>query len=323
MVTFASPLSRRKVLADSVKAAAALGTGGVLGACTTQRDEVSRAPEEPRGRTWRLGLDTYTLHRTLTAKEPGLRHDLWWVLDQLEPHGLSGVQIDPSHFPGDEEVTLDRLESIVKPRGHYVEFGMGGWTVERLQQRIALTARFGGRAVRTFCGGEHSTQEEIATYLKWAPPALHEAGAAAEAHGVDIAVENHGDFTSEQMVELLERADHPRVGCCLDTANSLFRREDPIACATRLAVFALSMHLKDWDMTFLADGSPHWTERVLGEGEAPVGEILGIVLKERPGLYIALETPVQPSEDEAETVRREWRHFEACAAAAHAMLADL
>jgi 3-oxoisoapionate decarboxylase len=271
----------------------------------------------------RLGLDTYTCHRCLTAKDPRNHRDLWWLIDQLPELGLGGLQIDPSHFPGDDEAVLQRLASVVGPRGYYVEFAMGGWTVERLEQRIRLTARFGGRAVRTFCGDERATPEEIANYLQWAPPALRQAADTAEKYGIDIAVENHGDFTASQLKTLLDRAGHPRVGTCLDTGNSLFRKEDPLQCAETLAPYVRSMHLKDWTMTFLPDRTPSWREAVLGSGQVPVKEILSLVLARRPDLFIALETPVRPGNDEAETVHREWANAVANAAAARRILAEL
>lgn len=318
--------SRRELLRTSLGGAASLLSAASLIGCEASDDTTQKSTRFSNrrvGHSARLGLDTYTLHRTLTAKDERRRRDLWWVLDQLEPLGLSGVQIDPSHFPGSDEATLTRLETIVRPRGHYIEFGMGGWDPKRLAERIRLTARFGGKAVRTFCGDESATAEQIAGYLKWAPPALREASRAADEFQVDIAIENHGDLTSAQLKELLDAVGHPRVGACLDTANSLFRREDPIQCANTLAPYARSMHLKDWTMSHGPDGKPEWKEAVLGKGQVPIREVLAIALKARPDLYIAVETPVRPGPDEAETVEREWRHLKANAAAARRLLARL
>jgi len=323
-----SHLSRRDLLKAAAHGGASLAAAGLAGC---PRHEPAGKPFPPpngqavRGpeNVARLGLDTYTLHRSLTAKDSGNRRDLWWVIDRLGELGLSGLQIDPSHFPGDDEATLQRLESAVRPRGYYVEFGMGGWDPERLKRRIQLTARFGGRAVRTFCGDERATPQQIAGYLQWAPPALRQAAEAADEYGVSIAVENHGDFTASELKSLLDRVGHPRVGACLDTGNSLFRKEDPLECARALAPYARSMHLKDWTMTFGPDGAPMWKEAVLGTGQVPVREILRIVLAHKRDLFIAVETPIQPGEDETETVRREWEHVAANAAAARRMLAEL
>lgn len=321
--------SRREFLAASLRGGAAMATGSVLGARVTQGS--AAAGEEPkgtgtgrlRGHSFRLGLDTYTLHRSLTAEDPRNRKDLWWVLDHLDELGLKGLQIDPSHFPGDDDKILRKLESTVKPRGYYLEFGMGGWDVRRLEARIRLTARFGGRAVRTFCGSEKNSQAELKNFILWATPAFREAGKIAEDHGVDIAVENHGDFRSGQLKELLDRVGHPRVGACLDTGNSLFRKEDPIGCARALAPYTRSMHLKDWVTSWLPDGTMQWKEAVPGKGQVPLVEILRMVLRHRRDLYIALEVPVHPSNDETETVAREWRHLVASVAATRQILAGL
>jgi sugar phosphate isomerase/epimerase len=271
----------------------------------------------------RLGLDTYMVHRTLTAKDPALKRDLWWVLDQLESLGLTGVQIDPSHFPGQDAATLERIAKATRPKGHYVEFGMGGWGVDRLQERIKLTARFGGKALRTFCGDENSPPDKLALFLEAAPPAFREAAATAEEYGVDIAVENHGDFTIAQMKELIERTNHPRVGVCFDTGNALFRDEDPMEAARVLMPYTTSMHLKDWTMWRGPDGKHQWREAPLGEGQVPVKDILELMVRNRPGLFMALESPARISDDESETVQREWRHLVDTAARANRMLAEL
>ena len=311
-------LTRRDMLIASARGAAALGAASLAGSCSkTQVDERSSRHQ------FKLGLDTYTVHRSLTAKNPELRADLWSLLEQLEGLELDGLQIDSSHFPGDDVPTLERLREAVEPRGYYIEFGMGGWDVRRMKERMAMTAAFGGRAVRTFCGSERTTPDELELYTKLAVPAFREAAAFADKYKVAIAVENHGDFTSAQLKDLLDQVGHPRVGACLDTGNSMFRREDPLECARTLAPYALSMHLKDWTMSFDDNGEPHWKEAVIGEGAVPVAAILEIVAARKPDLYIALENPVSPGDDEKETVQREWRHLKASAAAARRILRAL
>lgn len=320
-------MTRRQVLSG----AAAVGSAVVGGAGRAVGQSPGGVPRTASGGARpadilvppRLGLDTYTLHRTLTAKNPALRKDLWWVIGQLEELRLTGLQIDPSHFPGEDEATLTRLRQATAPKGFYVEFGMGGWTVERLRQRIKLTARFGGQALRTFLGDENSKPDQVNFFVEAAAPALHEAAETAEEYGVNIAVENHGDVTTAQMKELMERAGHPRVGVCFDTGNALFRDEDPLESARVLLPYAHSMHLKDWVMRRDSNGKHVWAEKVLGEGQSPVKQILELAVRTRPGLYIALEAPVWPGEDERETVEREWRHAVACARAANRFLSEI
>lgn len=306
-----SPAARAGIARRDLLQSFFAGALGLLAGCAGG----CRGHEPAKKHRFRFGLDTYTVHRTLSAKDPELRRDLFWLIGELEGLGLGGLQIDPSHFPGDDPDVLRRLEEAVRPHRYYLEFGMGGWDVGRMAERIRLTAKFEGRALRTFCGSEKSTPEELRRFIEWSAPAFKEAATAADEHGVDIAVENHGDFTSRQLQELLDRVDHPRVGACLDTGNSLFRREDPLECARRLAPYTRSMHLKDWTMVHLPDGTPQWKEAVLGEGQIPLLDILREVAKHNDEIYVAVENPVVPSADEAETVKREQRHLAASAAA--------
>jgi sugar phosphate isomerase/epimerase len=309
-------LSRRDFLIGS---AAAVGAGSMLTGCAGRKACVC-----PRDKVqWKLGLDTYMLHRSLTAKDPALRRDFFSMLDMLDEHGLDGVQIDPSHFPGDDAATLERIRSIVEPKGLYVEFGMGGWDPTRMEQRIKLTSQFGGRALRTFFSGENAKWEQLKEWMNYAEQPFKQIGDVAAKHNVWVAIENHGDFTGPQLRDFLERVNHPRVGACFDTGNSLWRKEDPIECAKALAPYAFSMHLKDWTMTFDAEDKPHWTENLLDTGQIPVTKVLKIVAAEQPELYVAMESPAAPGKNEKETVEREWKNFVACAKAADRIFKDL
>ena len=74
-------LSRRELLATSARGVATLGAGAMLAGCSQQRP--CPAAGTTKGHNFRLGLDTYSLHHTLTAKDPKNRRDLWWLLDLL------------------------------------------------------------------------------------------------------------------------------------------------------------------------------------------------------------------------------------------------
>jgi len=315
-MTDSNSLSRRDFLIGS---AAAVGTGSILTGCATNKARIA-AGKKVR---WRLGLDAYMLHGSLIAKDPKHHRDFFSMLEMLDDHGLDGVQIDPSHFPGDDKKTLDRIRSIVEPKGLYVEFGMGGWDPKRMEHRIKLTSQFGGRALRTFFGGENATWAQLKEWMNYAEEPFKQIGDVAAQHNVWVAIENHGDFTGPQLRDFIERVNHPRVGACFDTGNCLWRKEDPIECAKALAPYAFSMHLKDWTMTFDAEDRPHWTENVLDTGQIPVTEVLEIVAAEQSELYVALESPASPGKDEKETVEREFKHFVASTKAAHRIFKDL
>jgi sugar phosphate isomerase/epimerase len=72
-----------------------------------------------------------------------------------------------------------------------------------------------------------------------------EAVKVAGDHGVKMAVENHIDFTSDEILQLLESVDSPYLGLNFDTGNFLRLLDDPIAGMEKLAPYVLATHVKD------------------------------------------------------------------------------
>ena len=60
-----------------------------------------------------------------------------------------------------------------------------------------------------------------------------------------MAVENHIDFTADEIMMLLEEIDSPNMGVNFDTGNFLRLLDDPIAGMEKLAPYTLAVHLKD------------------------------------------------------------------------------
>lgn len=60
-------------------------------------------------------------------------------------------------------------------------------------------------------------------------PMYKEATKIAEDNGVKLAAENHIDFTSDEMLEMIEAVDSPNFGINFDTGNFLRLLDDPVA----------------------------------------------------------------------------------------------
>jgi sugar phosphate isomerase/epimerase len=101
-----------------------------------------------------------------------------------------------------------------------------------------------------------------------------EATRAAEA-GVTIAIEDHQDFGSEELVEMTETAG-PNVGVVFDTGNPFAVGEDPAAFARRAAHRVRHVHLKDYRAQFTTEGY-RLVRCAIGDGAVPFAE-LGRVL---------------------------------------------
>lgn len=77
---------------------------------------------------------------------------------------------------------------------------------------------------------------------------LREVRPLAEEHGVALAVENHQDADSDDLLWLCETVGGDCIGVNLDTGNPLAVGEGPIEFAERIAPFLKNAHLKDYRM---------------------------------------------------------------------------
>jgi sugar phosphate isomerase/epimerase len=64
---------------------------------------------------------------------------------------------------------------------------------------------------------------------------FRDAVKTARDYGIRMAVENHIDFTSDEMVTLLDAVDSPYLGINFDTGNFLRLLDDPVKGMDKLA----------------------------------------------------------------------------------------
>jgi hypothetical protein len=115
--------------------------------------------------------------------------------------------------------------------------------------------------------------------------------------GLDLAVENHQDFTSEELVALADET--PGVGIVLDTGNPFAVGEDPLAFVRRAGDRIRHVHLKDYVAQFTPEGY-RLIRCAVGDGCVPFAELAahlpdGLTASIEPGAlearHIRLFTP--------------------------------
>jgi len=72
-----------------------------------------------------------------------------------------------------------------------------------------------------------------------------EAVKVAEDYGIRMAIENHIDFTSDEILQLIETVGSPYLGLNFDTGNFLRLLDDPIKGMEKLAKYTYATHIKD------------------------------------------------------------------------------
>jgi sugar phosphate isomerase/epimerase len=74
---------------------------------------------------------------------------------------------------------------------------------------------------------------------------LRESVKIARDHNVVLALENHIDYTSAEIYEILERVGSASLRVNFDTGNTLRMMESPVAAARRLGPYTVATHTKD------------------------------------------------------------------------------
>ena len=115
---------------------------------------------------------------------------------------------------------------------------------------------------------------------------LTEAPRAANA-GLTVAIENHQDFGSEELVEMAERAGD-NVGVVMDTGNPFSVGEDPVAFARRVAPRLRHVHLKDYRAQFTNEGY-RLVRCAIGDGAVPFAEIAAALAAHQASVTASIE----------------------------------
>ncbi|XDA97122.1 TIM barrel protein [Sulfitobacter sp. LCG007] len=236
----------------------------------------------------RLGLGSYAFRWSIgtgdqVPRRPMTPFDLLDIAAELE---LSVVQY-ADNMPLDRLTgsDLERLRAAAEQEGIALEIGTQSFDADAVARYLAIGQRLGSGLLRVALDAEDA---------KLAVPVLAEAFRpqldTARAAGMRIAIENHFNYPSARMVDLLEAVDDPTLGVCLDVANSICAGEWPQETVRLLAPWSINLHLKDYviipdrhGVGFHIHGVP------LGEGRAPVAWILDQLSHCPPDLSVILE----------------------------------
>jgi sugar phosphate isomerase/epimerase len=112
---------------------------------------------------------------------------------------------------------------------------------------------------------------------------LSAAARVAVDAGLELAVENHQDFTSEELITIADST--PGVGIVLDTGNPFAVGEDPLAFVRRAGDRIRHVHLKDYVAQFTPEGY-RLVRCAVGDGCVPFEEMMALV---DPGVTASIE----------------------------------
>jgi sugar phosphate isomerase/epimerase len=204
--------------------------------------------------------------------------------------GAAGVQ---TRLVGDPA----RLRAAAETHGLYLEGSVGLPTTDAEVDRFATelrTARAAGAdVVRTVClsGRRYETFDSAERFRRFAADArkaVERAEPVARRERVTLAVENHKDWRTDELVALVRGVSSERVRVCVDTGNSVALLEDPAATVAALAPFAATTHLKDMGVREADDGFL-LSEVPFGDGFLDLPKLVGVLRAANPRVRLNLE----------------------------------
>ena len=209
----------------------------------------------------RLGIDSYSFHRYFgeiydEQADPGVR---WTLAGDFLPYAVEQeveeVALDLQFFPAVDTGYCDQLRAQLDDAGLDRVVGWGhpdglhaGTSEEALldlEQSIPIAPRVGARTMRIVSSSYIYVDEPHGPQIVRIVRMLKGAVEVARSHDVVLALENHIDFTSKEIVEIIERVDSEHLRVNFDTGNTLRVFEDPVAAAQRLGPYIVSTHMKD------------------------------------------------------------------------------
>jgi sugar phosphate isomerase/epimerase len=141
----------------------------------------------------------------------------------------------------------------------------------------------GGRRYENF-----STLEEWRQFAAKSERSVAAAAPLLEKHKIRMALENHKDWTVDELVALMKKHASEYLGVCLDFGNNISLLDDPLETAEKLAPYTFATHLKDMAVQPYADGFL-MSEMPLGQGFLDLPRMISLVQKAQPTTRFSLE----------------------------------
>lgn len=274
----------------------------------------------------RLGMHTYSLYHHGVAEDwagfqlPWLRQmDIWQLMDYMAELGLEGLHLDDKAFDTLNQSHFNQVRDYARARNLYLEYNFAlpsqkhdSSVQHEIEEGIGIAGAIGADVAKI---GMNLSRPQPVAASKFHPQVMEQlegvanklkrAASLAEKSGVKLAVENHTDAFSEEVIWVLDQVNHPSVGACIDTVNGLHVTENPITAVENLAPRAFTNHFRDNKIIIKPYGFK-LTGAAVGEGDLDMRRAYELIQKNPNVNRINIELDLQcPLDNMEETL-----HFE-------------
>lgn len=280
--------SRREMMTMSGAAAAVLSSHGVM----------AQGFRKPCRKRMGVSIASYGYHRrqALTDHPEGVPfHSAIDFLEHCRKLGAGGVQTGITGWKNRAygkrvrewleayDMYFEGQIRLPRDKSEIPEFERDIIAAKEAGVSVVRTVMLGGRRYETF---KSLTEWEDFRRRSWQSLTLVEPIMAR--HKTTLAVENHKDWTLEEMVGLMKRISSEWVGVTLDTGNNISLLDDPEEVVDGLAPYAVTSHFKDMGVQQYKDGFL-LSEVPLGSGFLDLKKMVRRLEKEGRNIQYNLE----------------------------------
>jgi len=271
-----------------------------------------------------LGLHTYSLYlhgigqAWAGFKLPWKRQlSTFELFDLGITLGLDGFHLDDGVLENLDPSFLREVGLSAKEKDLYLEYNMSldlghfGIGIQHSLKEGLDTAHFLGADVvkismdlprpRPRAGSRF--HPKVVPYLLETAEQLKKAAPLATSYNIRLALENHCDSFSDEILWVLKKVGHPFVGACIDTVNAWHMAEDPMKAIENLAPVAFTNHFRDDRIDFCRDGFKV-SGVAVGEGDIDMQKAYELIKENSPTNRINIETEMGISLEDRDTALR-------------------
>jgi len=277
----------------------------------------------------KLGLHTYTLHLWGLGQNWGIIADprpktmnLMQLMDKAVEWGLDGLHITGCDLESKDDQRLKEVREAAAAHGLYLEynFSLNEEFDPRLTDTIADGVRIASKLGADYAKLSLDIRRPRPLYgscfhpqvMKQLVAVYDEAMAALpllEETGVKLALENHTETFADEILWLVQQVNHPLVGACVDTVNSMGVLEDPQVAVEKLAPYAFVNHFCDHKLDRDQFGI-RFHGVALGDGDIDCKKVYDTICKVSPTDRITFEIEWDTEGDSIEVARE--KELDAC-----------
>lgn len=278
----------------------------------------------------KLGLHTYTLHLSGLGESWGFEgvHEfektmtLMQLMDNAVEWGLDGLHITNVDLETLDPAHLAEVKNAAEAHGLYLEYNVSfnapsDPRVNSTVKDALLNAKAMGADLVKFSLDIERPHPlygscfhpDVMRQLSDRYNEFKDNLPLMEKLGLKISIENHCDTYADEVIWLVRQLNHPDVGACLDTINSLVVLEGPEACVEKMAPYANCCHFCDNKLVVDPDGT-HSIGAAIGQGDIDCAKVLRTLMEKAPLDRITFEVEYEIGDDHIEVARE--KEIQAC-----------